>query len=257
MKMSSILNFKNSKNKKPFSSQRLEYKRLNIYNEYKDYNGYVFKIIGVSKDNLEGEYYNDRNKTCVPVLDGDYLILSKYESNRAISQYKLLIIDFTVEKGFREIITSKKYNAIFNYLSSNDLVSTITPEDKSSYQIKKEWVEYFKELINLYCDKNKNYSCEEIETIFDKNILFEGKIYTKEEFLMQHRNLETLIYNPECELSYHDYIKNVNMLTAFRVSNRLIHKISVLFSMADGSELTSNKLVHLAEICAYNYEYNL
>lgn len=249
-----ILKFKN--NKINNTLQKLEYRRLNIYNAYRDYNGYVFKVIGVFDDNIEGEYYNDHKKTYVPVLNGDYLILSKYVNepkitNRA-SYYKLLFIDFSLSNNIREIMTIKenKYT-IYEYLTSNNLVGTVTPEYTSLFQIEKTLVEYFKNFVNLHFDKNKSYSTDDISSVLNRNIYYKDKIYTLDEYYLQHNSFS------ESESSYQEYIRHCDMLDAFRLSKRLVDKISIIFELSNRSFLTINEMIHYAEVCSYNYEYNL
>lgn len=59
------------------------------------------------------------------------------------------------------------------------------------------------------------------------------------------------------ESSYQQHIKHCDMLDAFRASKRLVDKSFVIFSLSNRLLLTANEMIHFAEVCSYNYEYNL
>lgn len=227
------------------SFEKKDYRMLNVLNIYRDYNGGVQKILFVNIEHnvpkVKGEYYNNRSRTMVPVLDGDILLLSKYDTGSR--EYKLVQVDYSYNEGLRELFTDQDKTNIAKYLLYNNLVYIKPKEDKKS-QLEPLYVKFINDSVvqeQAINQSNRKYSLEQLQKLLKKNIAYNQKKYTMEELL---------------NMNYLDN-ENYELKDILLIARRSLHYANEIFKDAGKERLTLDEIKNHAAVCEYNYRFNL
>lgn len=226
--------------------ERKDYRRLNILNTYRTYNGYVQKVLFIYNRNdvcfIEGEYYNDRERTEVPVLEGDLLLVSKYTTES--KEYKLVQVDYNFFGGIKELITNQDKMVIIKYLIDNELVY-INPKEDKQPQIDSSYVKFIIASVDQEQVSNENnmvYTLEQFREVLKKNILYKKKKYTLDELLANRDSFEN---------------ENHELDDILLIARRSLKYSDEIFKVAKKDQLTLEEIKTHVAVCEYNYIYNL
>lgn len=118
------------------------YEIINFYHDFKN-NGYVRKFLYFFQDQgtvpgTRSEYYNNREMTEVPCVDGDIIVVSHYELT--VNTYTLIKMDFSKKKKYQVLKTlvRKKHEQVGfeSYILANNLIEVKSrPEEKKQPHI--------------------------------------------------------------------------------------------------------------------------
>lgn len=232
--------------------QKLQtYRYLNILKHYRKLNGYVLKVLGYAEDTetgkryLQGVYYKDRDRTAIPVRDGEYLLLMSYSDSD--STYILLETDSSAEDGFKEILScSGKKHEVKKYLIDQNLISKMEIEEKHA-QIEPKYAGLIEETLsaNIECDQLLNLAT--IQEVLSRSIYYRGQNYS----LMGLKSL----YYKERELLPKE--EELQLKDLFLTYTRASLEVQKIFQITGKDAVTVEEALKALETCATNYIYNL
>lgn len=167
---------------------KLKYERINFAKFFRN-NGYVKKILYVYNEEVDGVYYNNKEKREIPCCDGEVFITShsSYEEKKSI--YNLVRVDFSIPKKLCVLMSSNDKTDLFECIKREKLVE-IKEKNELEYKdilggYEEIFLEILDELIKKDEEKNKTYNQDEIvELIVDNtNLSTEIKKYSEDEEL--------------------------------------------------------------------------
>lgn len=232
--------------------QKLQtYRYLNVLKHYRKLNGYVLKVLGYAEDvetgkrYLQGVYYKERDRTCIPVRDGEYLLLMSYSDSD--STYILLETDASAEAGFKEILTcSGTKHEVKKHLIDGNLISKMEMEEKHA-QIEPKFAGLIQETLSANAECTDLLDLESIKNVLSRSIYYRGQNYS----LM---GLKSLYYKERESLSKEDELQLRELLLTYTRSSFESQKI---FQIAGKDAVTVEEALKALETCATNYIYNL